>query len=73
MNIGAPWPGLIEARARVHAMQTKLHRWATDDPGRVCGTPLQPEPALSRGNAATEAAVQHNHVLDIQPFTWKST
>lgn len=35
MNIGAPWPGLEEAKARVHAMQTKLHRWATDDPGRV--------------------------------------
>jgi RNA-directed DNA polymerase len=35
MNVGAPWPGPIEARARVHAMQTKLHRWATDDPGRV--------------------------------------
>ena len=34
MNIGAPWPDLDEARLRVHAMQTKLHRWAVGDPGR---------------------------------------
>lgn len=31
MNIGAPWPSLDEAQARVLGMQTKLHRWATDD------------------------------------------
>ena len=35
MNTGASWPGLLEAKSRVHAMQAKLHRWATDDPGRV--------------------------------------
>ncbi|MBV9197721.1 MAG: group II intron reverse transcriptase/maturase [Solirubrobacterales bacterium] len=34
MNIGASWPGLEEAERRVLAMQTKLHRWATGDPGR---------------------------------------
>ena len=34
MNTGASWPSLIEARARVHAMQTKLHQWAITDPGR---------------------------------------
>lgn len=34
MNTGAPWPSLIEARARVHAMQTELHQWAIDDPDR---------------------------------------
>lgn len=34
MNTGEPWPGLIEASARVLAMQTKLHRWAAADPGR---------------------------------------
>lgn len=34
MNIGAPWPSLIEANARVLAMQTKLHHWATSDPDR---------------------------------------
>lgn len=34
MNIGAPWPGLDEAEYRVHVMQTKLHQWATADPGR---------------------------------------
>ena len=34
MNIGAPWPGLIEAEHRVLVMQTKLHRWAKADPGR---------------------------------------
>ncbi len=34
MNIGASWPGLEEAEQRVLAMQTKLHRWATGDPGR---------------------------------------
>jgi RNA-directed DNA polymerase len=35
MNIGAPWPGLDEAEQRVLAMQTKLHRWAASDAGRV--------------------------------------
>ena len=34
MNTGAPWPSLIEAKVRVHAMQTKLHQWAIDDPDR---------------------------------------
>ena len=34
MNTGAPWPSLDEAHARVLGMQTKLHRWATDDPDR---------------------------------------
>ena len=34
MNTGAPWPTLNEAEARVLGIQTKLHRWATDDPGR---------------------------------------
>ena len=34
MNTDAPWPSLDEARARVLGIQTKLHRWATDDPGR---------------------------------------
>lgn len=34
MNIGAPWPDQETARTRVLEMQTKLHRWATDDSGR---------------------------------------
>ena len=34
MNIGAPWPEPREAEQRVHAMQSKLHQWATSDPGR---------------------------------------
>ena len=34
MNTGAPWPSVIEARERVLKIQTKLHRWATDDPDR---------------------------------------
>ena len=34
MNIGAPLPDLSEAGRRVRVMQTKLHRWATTDPGR---------------------------------------
>ena len=34
MNTGAPWPSLFEADVRVHAMQTKLHCWATEDPDR---------------------------------------
>ena len=34
MNIGAPWPDLVEAEHRVLVMQTKLHQWATADPGR---------------------------------------
>ena len=34
MNTGAPVPGLGEVRARVLGIQTKLHRWATDDPRR---------------------------------------
>ena len=31
MNTGAPWPTPTEAKARVLEIQTKLHRWATDD------------------------------------------
>jgi len=34
VNIGAPWPDLVEAESRVHAMQTKLHQWAVADPDR---------------------------------------
>ena len=34
MNTDAPWPTLEEAEARVLEIQTKLHRWATDDPDR---------------------------------------
>ncbi len=34
MNTGAPWPDLAEAEHRVLVMQTKLHQWATADPGR---------------------------------------
>lgn len=34
MNIGAPWPERETAESWVLAMQCKLHRWATADPGR---------------------------------------
>jgi RNA-directed DNA polymerase len=34
VNTDAPWPTLLEAEARVLGIQTKLHRWATDDPDR---------------------------------------
>jgi RNA-directed DNA polymerase len=34
VNADAPWPDLYEAEARVLKIQTKLHRWATDDPHR---------------------------------------
>lgn len=34
VNIDAPWPEPSEAWARVLTMQTRLHRWATTDPGR---------------------------------------
>ena len=34
MNIGAPWPTLAEAEARVLRMQTKLHQWANREPAR---------------------------------------
>ena len=34
MNTGAPWPDLPQAGQRVLHIQTKLHRWATDDPHR---------------------------------------
>ncbi len=34
MNTGAPWPSREEAEVRVLEIQTKLHRWATDDPNR---------------------------------------
>jgi RNA-directed DNA polymerase len=34
VNTDAPWPSLAEAEARVLGIQTKLHRWASDDPGR---------------------------------------
>ena len=31
VNTGAPWPTAEQAEARVLGIQTKLHRWATDD------------------------------------------
>ena len=34
MNIGAPWPDLVEAETRVRGMQSKLHQWAVADPDR---------------------------------------
>jgi RNA-directed DNA polymerase len=34
VNTGEPWPTPDEAWARVRRMQTKLHRWAVDDPDR---------------------------------------
>ncbi len=34
MNTGEPWPTSDEAWPRVRRMQTKLHHWATEDPGR---------------------------------------
>ena len=34
MNTGVSWPELGPATARVLSMQTKLHQWATTDPGR---------------------------------------
>jgi len=35
VNIGAPWPDLLEAERRVLVMQNKLHRWAASDAGRA--------------------------------------
>src|SRR4051812_35848786 len=35
VNVGELWPDFDEARVRVRWMQTKLHVWATRDPGRV--------------------------------------
>ena len=37
MNISAPWPGLEEAKLRVQATQSKLHRWAVADADRRFG------------------------------------
>ena len=34
MNTDAPWPTLVEAKARVLGIQAKLHQWATDSPNR---------------------------------------
>ena len=34
MNTSEPLLGLFQARQRVLEIQTKLHRWATDDPHR---------------------------------------
>jgi RNA-directed DNA polymerase len=34
VNTDASWPSLAEARPRVLGIQTKLHRWAGDDPDR---------------------------------------
>ena len=34
MNTDVPWPNTDLARQRVLKIQTKLHQWATDDPGR---------------------------------------
>lgn len=35
VNSGESWPDFDEARTRVQRMQTKLHVWATREPGRV--------------------------------------
>ncbi len=37
VNTGAGWPGLYTAGQTVARMQTKLHLWATRDPGRRFG------------------------------------
>jgi RNA-directed DNA polymerase len=34
VNTDASWPSLVEAEVRVLKIQTKLHQWAVDDPGR---------------------------------------
>ena len=34
MNTVAPWPNAKTASSGVLKIQTKLHQWATDDPGR---------------------------------------
>jgi RNA-directed DNA polymerase len=34
VNTDASWPDLDEAESRVLKIQTKLHRWAVDDPSR---------------------------------------
>jgi RNA-directed DNA polymerase len=34
VNTGDLWPELEWAESQVLRIQTKLHRWATDDPGR---------------------------------------
>src|SRR4029450_3639939 len=34
VNTGEPWPDPDGAELRVLRMQTKLHQWAADDPGR---------------------------------------
>lgn len=34
MNTDDPMPGLFSAECRVREIQTKLHRWASDDPHR---------------------------------------
>ena len=34
MNTDVSWPSLEEAEARVLEIQTKLHQWAKDAPGR---------------------------------------
>jgi RNA-directed DNA polymerase len=34
VNTDDSWPGIYEAESRVLKIQTKLHQWANDDPGR---------------------------------------
>jgi RNA-directed DNA polymerase len=34
VNTDEPWPDLEGAEQRVQRMQTKLHHWAAEDPGR---------------------------------------
>lgn len=76
MNTGAPWPPLIEARTRVLEIQTKLHRWASDDADRrfddlynlVCDpTFLAVAWSRVRGNkGARSAGVDGETVRDIE-------
>jgi RNA-directed DNA polymerase len=61
VNTDAPWPTAEQAGARVLGIQTKLHRWATDEQaGRFCDLyNLVCDPALllvgGAGSRATRA------------------
>jgi RNA-directed DNA polymerase len=48
VNTDAPWPTLVEAKARVLGIPAKLHQWATDSPNRRFDDPhnLVADPAF---------------------------
>ena len=59
MNTSEPLLGLLQARQRVLEIQTKLHRWANDDPHRRFDDLFNL--VTDRWSRCSAQRVDHNH------------